>query len=284
MQTNMIDTIEKLDNSLIQHGPVNSRVYLMKVSGQDLPGIIFKIDVLAKKNGYTKIFAKVPQQVKPLFTQTGYVQEAAIPGFYHGEIDAVFLAKYLDPKRKEDSARNEVEHILKLAKEKSGTAPQAPPEDEIVIHRASEDDVEAMAALYRDVFESYPFPIHDPGYLRETMRTHIWYFCAVRDGRMIAVSSSEMDAEAENVEMTDFAALPDCCGKGLAVRLLRVMGQQMKDEGMRTFYTIARALSAGMNVTFARCGYHYGGTLTNNTNICGQIESMNVWYKAAEEI
>jgi len=48
---------------------------------------------------------------------------------------------------------------------------------------------------------------------------------------------------------------------------------------MQRAYTIARALSAGMNVTFARAGYDYGGTLTNNTNICGQIESMNVWYK-----
>lgn len=277
----MVDTIEKLDNSLIQHGPVNKRLYLMKLSGQDLPGIIFKIDVLAKREGYTKIFAKVPQQVKPLFTQAGYMQEAEIPGFYHGEVDAVFVCKYLDPQRQKEPTRDKIEDILALAKEKSGTAPQTP-EDGIVIRQATEDDVETMAALYREVFESYPFPIHDPGYLRETMRTHIRYFCAVDGGRIIAVSSSEMDAEARNVEMTDFAALPACRGKGVAVRLLREMGRQMKDEGMKTFYTIARALSAGMNVTFARCGYHYDGTLTNNTNICGNIESMNVWYKSAE--
>ncbi len=50
--------------------------------------------------------------------------------------------------------------------------------------------------------------------------------------------------------------------------------------GIKTVFTIARAKSPGMNITFARSGYDYGGTLVNNTNISGQIESMNVWYKS----
>ena len=53
----------------------------------------------------------------------------------------------------------------------------------------------------------------------------------------------------------------------------------MKRQGMHTAYTIARSLSAGMNITFAKLGYVFAGTLTNNTNISGKIESMNVWYK-----
>lgn len=28
-----------------------------------------------------------------------------------------------------------------------------------------------------------------------------------------------------------------------------------------------------------RCGYTCAGTLTNNTNIGGRIESMNIWHK-----
>jgi hypothetical protein len=35
-----------------------------------------------------------------------------------------------------------------------------------------------------------------------------------------------------------------------------------------------------MNITFAKAGYAYGGRLHNNTNIAGNIESMNVWYKS----
>ncbi|HQA81666.1 MAG TPA: hypothetical protein PLV96_12800 [Methanoregulaceae archaeon] len=44
-------------------------------------------------------------------------------------------------------------------------------------------------------------------------------------------------------------------------------------------YTIARAKSYSINITFARGGYEYGGLLPNNTNISGTIEDMNVWYK-----
>ena len=56
------------------------------------------------------------------------------------------------------------------------------------------------------------------------------------------------------------------------------METTMNDHGIHTQYTIARALSAGMNITFAKAGYRYAGTLVNNTDISGTIESMNVWY------
>ncbi|MEZ4485255.1 MAG: hypothetical protein R2864_11955 [Syntrophotaleaceae bacterium] len=39
-----------------------------------------------------------------------------------------------------------------------------------------------------------------------------------------------------------------------------------------------------MNITFAKHGYSYGGTLTNNTQISGDLESMVVWYKRIEEL
>jgi hypothetical protein len=53
--------------------------------------------------------------------------------------------------------------------------------------------------------------------------------------------------------------------------------------GMRTAYTIARALFTAMNITFAGMGYAYGGTLNNNTSISGHIQSMNVWYKSLKK-
>jgi len=34
-----------------------------------------------------------------------------------------------------------------------------------------------------------------------------------------------------------------------------------------------------MNITFAKAGYRYAGTLVNNTDISGTIESMNVWWR-----
>jgi hypothetical protein len=58
------------------------------------------------------------------------------------------------------------------------------------------------------------------------------------------------------------------------------MEEQAKPKGILTAYTIARAESPGMNIVFTKNAYRYGGRLTNNTNISGHIESMNIWYKS----
>ena len=132
---------------------------------------------------------------------------------------------------------------------------------------------------FKEVFESYPFPIHDPVYLQKTMKSHIQYFYVSDRGRFVALSSAEMNHSCKNVEMTDFATLQAYRGRGLAVHLLGTMEKEMKERGIKTAYTIARAVSAGMNITFAKMGYAFSGTLINNTNISGNIESMNIWYK-----
>ena len=68
-------------------------------------------------------------------------------------------------------------------------------------------------------------------------------------------------------------------GQGFATILLEAMEDEMQYRDMATAYTIARAPSFGMNITFARMGYGFAGRLINNTNIGGQFEDMNVWYK-----
>ena len=140
-----------------------------------------------------------------------------------------------------------------------------------------------MAAIYRRTFASYPFPIHEESYLLETMRSHVAYFGAETDGELVALASAEMDREAAHAEMTDFATLPEQAGHNLSLHLLQRMEQAMQAEKMRTAYTIARAASPAMNITFARAGYRFAGRLKNNTNISGRIESMNVWYKGVDE-
>jgi putative beta-lysine N-acetyltransferase len=100
---------------------------------------------------------------------------------------------------------------------------------------------------------------------------------------MIAASSSEMDQPERNTEMTDFATLPEARGQGLATALLGRMEADAAELGLSMAYTIARSPSYGMNITFARMGYAYAGRLKNNTNIGGDFESMNVWYKKLKE-
>jgi len=276
----MSDTLEKIGNSHIQHGTDNDRIYLMKLDPADLPGITAQLDALATEKGYTKIFAKVPVPYASAFTEGGYRKEGNIPKFYNGETDAAFLGKFIDPAREITPQRDEIEKIIALAKSKNGRSGKPLPSG-YTLRPAGETDAQELAEVYRQVFASYPFPIHDPDHLIETMRSHVCYFVAEKDGKIAAASSGEMDKENRNAEMTDFATLPEHLGNGLAVHLLRFMEPEMRNRGILTLYTIARAISPGINITFSKCGYMFGGTLINNTQISGSIESMNLWYRHA---
>lgn len=277
----MSDIIMTIGRSMIQHGPASNRIYLMKLDATDLPGLLAQLNELAAEKGYTKIFAKVPAPYATGFLEDGYRREGTIPGFYKGETDAAFLGKFIDPAREIIPQRDKLEKIIALAQSKSGGVIRPLP-PHYTVRPAEESDAVELASLYREVFASYPFPIHDPGYLIETMRTHICYFLVEQAGRIVAAASGEMDRDALNAEMTDFATKPDHLGNGLAVHLLRQMEPVMARQGIRTLYTIARAVSPGMNITFAKCGYTFGGTLIHNTQISGSIESMNLWYREAQ--
>lgn len=273
------DTVEHYKGSVIQHGSYNDRIYLIKLapeSPQTFPGELIG---LAEEKGYSKIFAKVPESRAGIFSKAGFEEEARVPGFYNGKTTAIFTVFYLNGTRPQETGVGRLEEVLRIALDKATDDIPRQPADEFTLRTCDASDIGAMADIYRTVFTSYPFPIHDPDYIKETMNSHVDYFGIETEGRLVAVSSAEMDMASSNVEMTDFAALPDWRGSGFAQLLLSRMEEAMESRGIATAYTIARAMSVGMNVTFSKCGYQFGGRLKNNTNICGQIESMNVWYK-----
>ena len=255
----------------------------MKLHEGDTSDILQTMDLLARNKGYGKIFAKVPASLRPVFTRKGYRHEAAVPGFFRGVDDMVFMAKYFSPERCLEKHKGRIQQIIAIAQEKNTHRLTHNDEESVRIRRCFPSDAQQMSLVYKQVFQTYPFPIHDPGYLVDTMRTHSHFFCALNREEMVALSSSEIDADSLSVEMTDFAVLPDWRGSGIAVRLLEQMEKEMVQMGMRTAYTIARALSDGMNKTFGKMGYTYSGILTNNSNISGRIESMSVWHKKLQD-
>jgi putative beta-lysine N-acetyltransferase len=275
----MSDIIEIIGCSVVQHGPVNDRVYLMKLGKGDSTEIVGRLDRLAVSRGYSKVFAKVPASALQAFTERGYLIEATIPGFFPDGDDACFLGKYLRVSRKEERKPMLVSEILSAAKEQEQVSMLLPLPERFDARIALEGDTTEMAEVYRQVFVTYPFPVHDPAFLRASMYDKTVYFGVWCGGRIAALSSAEMDPSSCSAEMTDFATLPEYRGNGLALYLLKQMEEAMKSRNIRSLYTIARAYSFGMNITFARNGYRFGGTLTNNTNISGNLESMNVWYK-----
>jgi putative beta-lysine N-acetyltransferase len=277
------DIIQQIGKSYVQHGHFNKRIYAMRVSREDIPDIIRPLDDLAKKEGYSKIFVKVPESSASFFTGAGYVIEATVPFYFNGTDTAVFMGKYFDADRNQVADSRTIADVLSSAFGYAENRYNSQlPAGFSVVH-AHPGDAKEIAALFHSVFETYPFPISDPDFITRTMKEGIRYFCIHKSKKIVAVASCEMNADAQNAEMTDFATDPHFQGKGLAGNLLHAMEMEMKKEDIRLAYTIARATSYPINMTFARAGYQYGGMLPNNTNICGSLESMNVWYKKLVE-
>ncbi|MDA3881028.1 MAG: putative beta-lysine N-acetyltransferase [Prolixibacteraceae bacterium] len=273
----IMDKIEKIDNATIHHGKYSDRLYIMKfpIDGDNL--LVDKLTQKAIKHGYSKITGKIPKKVLPLFLENGYKLEAGIPKFYNGKEDCSFVSRFLDMERAvyDPKPLKKFNKVLD-AYEFTGEGNY---EHNYDIRKLDKSHAEDIVAVFKQVFATYPFPIHDPEYIKETMNNEVVYFGVFIDGTLQSVSSSEMDVKSQNAEMTDFAVLDSARGLGLSKLLLHEMEEHMKTQGMKTLYTIARLKSIPMNKTFLGAGYSYSGTLINNTNISGGIESMNILYK-----
>lgn len=275
----MYGIFENIGDSLLYHGKHNDRVYIMKISEKNFDETIKRAELLAKNNNYSKIFAKVPKRLGRALLNFDYRIEATIENFYEGTEDCLFLGKFISQDRMNEKNKDLIEDILKVCEEKAEVKPSTLSAPYSIKSLAKRDTVE-MAEVYSKAFASYPFPIFDPEYLKETMDDNIKYMGIYHEGQLISIASAETYEAYQSAEMTDFATLPQYRNKGLAHILLSELEKVMKVEGYKTLYTIARAVSYGMNITFKKSGYKYSGTLVNNTNISGNIESMNVWSKS----
>jgi putative beta-lysine N-acetyltransferase len=271
------DRMDTLGRSIVQHGKQNDRVYLMKLNPDDREQIIDTLDDLAKEEDYSKIFAKVPASMEEVFLGDDYTVEARVKGLFNAAEDGLFMGKFLTRDRAVVDNEETIAQVLDTALSKADGDRR--PDPGFQVQPMETAHAETMAGLYRRVFDSYPFPIFDPDFIKQTMASHVHYFGVFQGAELVALSSAETDMTALNAEMTDFATLPHARGQGLADLLLDTMGQAVAAMGVQTAYTIARATSHGMNIAFSRGGYRFAGTLVNNTNISGGLESMNVWWK-----
>lgn len=275
----MEDVVEKIQGSLIQHGRHNDRIYVLRLNSGSPQRLISRLERIAEVSDYGKICAKISAPSWKAFEDAGFVREAVVPGFFRGDIDGYFVAKYPDAER-----QTEAHDVGSPADNRAGgnanghrLGSNADAAEEIVACRPQ--DAAEMSAAYRQVFETYPFPIHRPQFIERMMAAGNLYFCIRVRGKMVALAASEIDFSNQNVEMTDFATLPKWRAMGLAGRLLRHMEDKTRLLGIKTAYTIARAASPGMNAVLKSNGYRYAGMLKNNSQICGSIQSMTVWYK-----
>lgn len=271
------DNTIKIGNSILQHGPANDRVYLMKLDESEMVMVMQTIDELTQENGYSKIFAKVSADAEPFFKSQGFMSEAAVPILVRGKSPCCFMARYHDPDRAVIKNQKSLDEVLTVTKSKIAEVESFP--DTSSVKRLNPAHITQLTELYGEVFESYPFPITDPEFILKEMNSDVIFYGIFSGGRLTAAASSEIDYSWKCVEMTDFATLPEMRGQGAAGKLLARMDKDMAAKGIITAFTIARAESHAMNRVFAKDQYCFAGTLRNNTQIGGKLESMNVWYK-----
>ena len=276
------DIVEKLPcGSEIHHGPASDRIYLLKIGDDNSDTLSQRLKNMAIEKGYSKIFAKVSEDELGRFIHSGFEVEAYVPGFFNGKESAFFVAFFCADKRRVEKDSYSLDAIRNMAISKALSPIKKLCPESFKLRECTKEDIAEMVHVYRIVFKSYPFPIDDPAYIEGTMDDNVDYYCvqSVKDGKIVAVASAEKSFDYANAEMTDFATLPSFRGLGFANLLLETMEEKSTFKGVKSFYTIARAKSPGMNITFSKAGYSFGGRLKNNTNISGSIESMNVWYK-----
>lgn len=270
----LVDKIETIEGSVVQHGHHNHRIYVMHLKSRDTENLISKLDAMAIGQGYEKIFAKIPATRWKAFKSADYTKEAVIPGFFKGESDCLFIAKFFSAERQMGTRQVRFDRMERISSSGPLTNNTDPP-----IVACTPADAEVLGKIYRQAFESYPFPIHQPEYLKQMMEKGSLYFCIHVNKQIAAVAAAEIDSANQVCEMTDFATRPEYRGKGFAGKLLGRLDHAARNYGLKTAYTIARADSRGMNQVFRKMGYRYAGLLAKNSQIGGRIRSMKVWYK-----
>ena len=271
------DRVVLIMGNTIQHGRSSDRVYLLKLgSSPDVAAL--SLSDLALAEGYSKVIAKVPEVMLDAFKAQSFEEEVRVPNMYAHHGDGVFVAKYLIHERRDEPLSPTFDSVRMLAQKKANDGCKELPE-RYTITPLQKNDIPEMVDLFQQVFKKYPFPVHEAAFVEQTMNEGTHYWGAHLEGQLVALASAEVDSDGKNVEMTDFATLPEHRSTGLASALLAQMESAMRTMGIMTAYTIARAISPGMNITFARAGYLYCGRLPNNTCIANGIESMNVWSK-----
>lgn len=270
--------VEIFRKSLVQHDPDARQACLVLLDSEDARDAVGHLELLAGSRGYTRLSARVPAAQAMHFVAAGYHLEAAIPHFYGEGGTACFLAKALGEPADHERMPLLLKRVLAAAETQhlSGAVPL--PEGG-TLRLAEASDIGEVALFYRDIKAAKGAAIDDPLFLDNVLGRGDQFLGLWVEGALVAACAAIHDAPSGTAELAHFAIQPEHRGKGLALLLLQRMGEILAARGTRLLWSSVRAYTPGINITFARGGYRFGGTRTNSTCIYGAPESVNVWYK-----
>jgi beta-lysine N6-acetyltransferase len=237
---------------------------------------------LTKQHKAEKLIFKVRREHARSFLEHGFLPEGEIDGYFLGA-DCLFFSKFYTSGRKSASYWMEEDNIIEdIAMLKREVQTDSPPPG-YQLKKLSEEDSVKLSALYNKVFSVYPTPMNDPDYIKKTMKEGTVYFGFGYRDEIVSAASAEINSFYKNAELTDCATLTEHRKYGLLKLLLLQLEKELKENSIFCSYSLARALSFGMNAALHQLGYSYRGRLANNCLIFDKLEDMNIWVKNLAE-
>lgn len=255
----------------------NNRLKLIDYFG-DIEKIAKNAIALCGKYGMGKIIATIPKEHVHSFIKNDYVHESTIHSFFKGK-DGYNVSYFYNKERAFSDRTEKEDEILNNAMKDWNQFTQTQYKN-FSIRTGTEEDAEEMAKLYDIVFKTYPTPMDNPEFIKNMIRSDQVLFKLVEyNETIVSAASADLNHTYLNAEMTDCATLPNFRGKGLLSELIHHLEISLKNKRFITLYSIARAISPGINIVFSKHGYNYTGRQINNSQIMGKLEDMNIWEK-----
>ena len=278
----MFEIIENIDGALVYHGIMHNRIYFSEADNVNLDNLLQKIKDLAKKKRYEKILGKASEKELNVLKSKGFIMEAKIPGLYHGSVDGYFLAEYPNKQRYANDEKNlktiaTVKTIAKAANSSHSNSYFEMPVD-FIIEKLTSSEFESLEDLYQKAYKYHPHQIKDATYFSKLKELNHQFYGLFQNGELLVSAILSINETESNMEIVDFITHPNYRGQNLSYFLVQEIKQQMDDLKCKTVYTMVRATSYGLNITFSKHGFLLAGTLTNNCKVLDTMESMNVWY------
>ncbi|MEH7380144.1 putative beta-lysine N-acetyltransferase [Bacillus sp. JJ1533] len=253
----------------------NRRLRVLEYRG-NLLSLLKEVNDISKQHSFEKIIWMTKSEDVFVLMSQGYMIEAMIPKYFNGS-DAYLVTKYFTNERRNSEKWMQEEKVIT-------DILSSPQKNKLtvtnfLIRKAIPEDTGKLAALYSTVFQIYPTPLNNPDYIQQVMKDSTIFYVVEDNGDIVSAASAEVNTTFYNAELTDCATLDDYRKHGLMKRLLVKLEKELINNGIYCAYSIARALSYGMNKSFYQLGYSYTGRLTNNCYIFDNIEDMNVWVK-----
>ncbi len=273
----MQDKYKTIDNIEVYFDEFNERIKIVdskEISTETLDKI--KEYSIEKKVG--KIISNCRSEDWEVFINNGFEIEGTIDGYFKGN-SALCMSYFIDSERKVREEYEKKEDIIRESKLKKNSYKPLEELENYEIRSANEKDAKELSKLFEKIFSTYPTPVYDSDYIKETMKEKILYKVAVKDGEIVAVASADLDVKNLNAEITDCATNPDFESKGMVSNIIYQLEKELKKRGYKSLYSLARAINPGINAVFSKHNYIYNGRLVKNCNICGGFEDMNIWEK-----